>query len=93
MVQKVAWANRKGIKNTFKMRPKCISKSMNNRNTIHARKRDTQKMTSHPKNNLKMSWGMRQNSNEKHVKNDRTKDEQIRKSPGAELCRGEPRTL
>ena len=44
MVEQVACANGKGIKNTSKVRPKSIPKSMNNRYKNHARKRDTQKM-------------------------------------------------
>ena len=48
MFQKVASANGKGIKKTSKLKPKSLPKSIQNRYTFHAGKKDTQNIEIHP---------------------------------------------
>ena len=50
MVQKVAHAKGNGIKKTAKLQPQFIPKSMEDRYKVHARKRITQNMGIHQKN-------------------------------------------
>ena len=52
----VAHANWKGINKTLKLRPKSIPKSMKNRYTFHARKRDTQNINNHQQSDQTRMW-------------------------------------